>query len=666
MKTNIKHIFIIFTLSVWITGCSDYLDIVPDNVATIDDAFDDENSAESFLFTCYSHMPSLGEPRNNPGFYGGDASYRVNSLIRGDEPSYLVNSELALGAQETDVSYLDYWSGGRNGTNLYLGINDCNVFLENIDKLRYMDEDLRKRWIAEVKFLKAYYNFYLFRMYGPIILNDTNLPIDADISEIHKFRSPADECVTYIADLFLEASNDLPLLISDRANELGRATKGAALGMRAKVLATGASPLFNGNAEYANVIDANGTRLFSDYDANKWQLAADACKMAIDTIEFAGIQLFKFDTSDMEYLPANVTRDDVPEEIVNVLTIQQSLSERWTDEKIFVSTNGTAGRIQNHAQARTHVKFQDNDEVMGFYSPTLRIAEMFYTKNGVPIDEDLTWNYADRYGLIDYDVDNDSDTDGNGVPDNQYFVKDGETTINLHMNREVRFYGSLGFDRGIWYGNPAQYNTNGAQAGFEDHYVEARASEYSGTAIGSGVYSQTGYFPKKLVNYDNVISSDDLDYSRVTYAFPELRLADLYLLYAECANEVDDRATAYIYIDKVRERANLKGVVESWGTYSSNPSKPSTKEGFRDIVRQERLIELVFEGHRFWDLKRWKLAEYYLNIPFRGWNYLGGNPQDYYTPNVLGTPTYSFKNNLWPIETGEILSNPNLIQNGGW
>ena len=107
MKNNIKHIFIILTLSVCITGCSDYLDIVPDNVATIDDAFDDENSAESFLFTCYSHMPSLGDPRANPGFYAGDEAYRDNIAIRGDAPQYLKVSELALGGQQTDSPYLD-------------------------------------------------------------------------------------------------------------------------------------------------------------------------------------------------------------------------------------------------------------------------------------------------------------------------------------------------------------------------------------------------------------------------------------------------------------------------------------------------------------------------------------------------------------------------------
>lgn len=666
MKINIKHIFILFTFSVFITGCSDYLDIVPDNIATIDDAFDDESSAESYLFTCYSHMPSLGDPRDNAGFHAGDEAFRVNAIIRGNEPAFLVNSELALGAQSVDNSYLDYWSGGRNGTNLHRGINDCNIFLENIEKLRYIDEDLRKRWIAEVKFLKAYYHFYLFRMYGPIIIYDTNLPIDVDIEEVHKFRNSVDECVTYIADLFLEASMDLPLLISDRQQELGRATKGAALALRAKVLATGASPLFNGNSEYANIIDSNGKMLFSEYDANKWKMAADACKMAVDTIDFSGIELFKFDKNEIE-LPPNTSRDEVPEEVINVLTIQQSLSEQWTDEKLFVSTNGSANKVQHQAQARTHVNFANNYNCFGFYSPTLRIAEMFYTKNGVPIDEDLTWDYPNRYGLMKYDVDNDSDFDNNNVPDNEYFVKDGETTINLHLDREVRFYGSLGFDRGIWYGNPGVYITGGAQAGFKDHYVEGRASEYSGTAIGSGIFSQTGYFPKKLVNFDNTIESgSDTDYITTNYAFPEMRLADLYLLYAECSNEVDDRATAYIYIDKVRARANLKGVVESWASFSSIPSKPQSKEGFRDIVQQERLIELVFEGHRFWDLKRWKLAEFYMNRPFRGWNYLGETAQDFYVPNELGSPSYSFKNNLWPIETNEILSNPNLIQNGGW
>jgi hypothetical protein len=69
----------------------------------------------------------------------------------------------------------------------------------------------------------------------------------------------------------------------------------------------------------------------------------------------------------------------------------------------------------------------------------------------------------------------------------------------------------------------------------------------------------------------------------------------------------------YNNIDVVRERAGLDGVQASWSAHSTNPSKPNTKEGLREIIHQERLIELAFEGHRFWDLRRWLKAHIYLN-----------------------------------------------------
>ncbi|WP_298239016.1 RagB/SusD family nutrient uptake outer membrane protein [uncultured Algibacter sp.] len=675
MKHNKKYIvrLIISFVSFFYVSCSDYLDVVPDDIATIDNAFADVEEAEKFLYGCYSWMPRLGSLSNNPAFYGGDESYReVLRIPTGGVANFTFAMQaIAIGSQNADRPIADYWSGANGGTNLHRGIRDCNTFLEKIDNVPVIDAFSKRRWVAEAKFLKAYYHFYLFRMYGPIIISDFNLPIDSDVSEIQKFRSPVDECVTYIADLFLEASTDLPAQVFNPVEELGRATKLGALALRARVLTMGASPLFNGNGDYANMIDKNGVSLFPQtYDNEKWRLAAEACKEAIEIIEGAGVQLFNFDPTRLK-LPNNVNIDEIPDEVLNTLTIQHSLSEIWTDEKLFVSTKGSTQVLQQHAMARTHTAVSspvDNQRgAFSIYSPTLRIAEMFYTKRGVPIDEDKDWDYGNRYELRRYNSAADDDFDNNLVPDNKYFVKNNETTINLHFDRETRFYGSLGFDRGIWY-----TTTTAGGSGlstFESHYLKARntVSEWSSAIKGSlGRGSYTGYFAKKLTNYENTINNNG-QLTTVNYAFPEIRLADLYLLYAECLNEIDDRATAYIYIDKVRERANLEGVVESWANYSNQPNKPNSKSGFREIVQQERLIELVFEGQRFWDLKRWKLAENNLIRPLRGWNYLGTTAEEYYeSPRVLGTADYTFKDNLWPIDTEEILSNPNTLQNGGW
>ena len=69
----------------------------------------------------------------------------------------------------------------------------------------------------------------------------------------------------------------------------------------------------------------------------------------------------------------------------------------------------------------------------------MKIVEMFYSENGVPIDEDLAFDYGDRYGLTT-------------VPDQLYFMQPKFITAKLHLNREPRFYGSIGVDGGWWFG----------------------------------------------------------------------------------------------------------------------------------------------------------------------------------------------------------------------
>src|SRR5690606_9015382 len=114
------------------------------------------------------------------------------------------------------------------------------------------------------------------------------------------------------------------------------------------------------------------------------------------------------------------------------------------------------------------------------------------------------------------------------------------------------------------------------------------------------------------------------------FPYPIIRIPDLYLLYAEALNEAYGPSDeAMKYIDLVRERSGLKGIVFSWSNYSSTPDKFRDKDGLREIIHQERLIELAFEGHRFWDLRRWKKAIQVLNRPIQGWNIDQESPEDY-------------------------------------
>ena len=87
----------------------------------------------------------------------------------------------------------------------------------------------------------------------------------------------------------------------------------------------------------------------------------------------------------------------------------------------------------------------------------------------------------------------------------------------------------------------------------------------------------------------------------------------------------------------------------------------------RDIIRQERMIELAFEGQRFWDVRRWKIAENSWNYRPKGWNARGVTADEYYTlVNMTDERKYTFKDYLWPIHIADLRVNSNLVQTYGW
>jgi hypothetical protein len=199
MKKNIISILILLSF-----GSCNYLDIVPDDIPTIDHAFRNRAEAEQYLYGLFSYLPNFSSENSNPALMGGDEVWIADNLIGiGYNGSYL-----ARGIQGTDDPLFNYFSSWqemssddigkrdmsklRGGKPLFTAISDCNIFLENIHKPYDLRDDERNRWIGEVKFLKAFYHFWLFRMYGPIPLVKENLPISSESAEVQRYRAPVD------------------------------------------------------------------------------------------------------------------------------------------------------------------------------------------------------------------------------------------------------------------------------------------------------------------------------------------------------------------------------------------------------------------------------------------------------------------------------------------
>jgi hypothetical protein len=630
MKKIILFISLIFSLN----ACS-YLDVVPDNVATIDNAFTMRSMAERYLFTCYSYLPQHAGPyQGNPALTAGDEIWFYSFIFANANPT---SFRIALGEQNITDPYINFWDGRQYGEPLFQAIRDCNIFLENIEGVPDMTTAEKQRWVAEVKFLKAYYHFYLFRCYGPIPLIRENLPISSTPEEVRVTRRPVDECVAYIAELLDEAAIDLPDIIVYELEELGRATKSMAKAIKAQLLITAASPLFNGNPDYVSIKNHDGEPLFNpQFDPQKWVFAAEASKEAVDEAHDAGHSLYYFNPALIVHPISEATRIE--------LNIRNSVTERWNQEIIWGNPNSRALQIQQRSQPRLFPEAAHQSATDSRYAATMKMAELFHSKNGVPITEDKEYDYANRFGLR------------LATDEDRLYIREGKETAILNFDREPRFYASLGFDTGRWYGQGKYEDT-------DNYYIEAKGQEVAG--IAAYKFSVTGYWPKKLVNYLNVASANG--YSVQQYPWPVIRLASLYLFYAEALNETDAPEDEVLYwVDQVRQRAGLNPVKQSWTNFSNQPSKPATKTGRRDIIHTERLIEMAFEGHRFWDLKRWKKAEEEFNKPIIGWNIEGTTAQDYYRTRTILNQKFAKRDYFWPIREQSLLENNALVQNYGW
>lgn len=633
------------------SGCDSFLDVMPDNVANMDHVFANKSEAENYLATLYS-FPMSVTARQNFMFLGADDIWTFPSSPNVDNYSSNYAWRLARGEQNVNTPYVNCWDGGYGGVNYFRAIRECNTFLEEIapekGRLNDLDDYTRTRWMAEAKFLKAYYHFCLFRMYGPIPIVDDNLAIDEKTDVVRVRRATVEDVVDYIAGLLDEAAADLPAEITSMGTEAGRVYKGVAYTLKAKLLVTAASPLFNGNTDYSDFRNEDDVPYFPQtYSQQKWQDAVDACEEALANLPNAALYTFPA-------IGATMTAKTQYK-----MNYRGAVTDPFNTEIIW-------GRYISESACRQlqidlGPLYLDESKSNGFNSSrlsvTMKTVERFYTRNGVPLDEDKEWNekwgYSSRYAPAVADDDQDLD------------IIAKYQTGRLNMDREPRFYGGLVFD-----GSRVFMNSVPSRNDANSFSVHAKFGERNGYRLGVGE-QWTGYWILKLINYEAEYSADGSRFTTKHYPWPEMRLADLMLLYAEALNEAADsrenRDKAIGQLDKIRSRVGLKGVVEAWNEYSIYPDKPGTQDGLREIIHQERDIEMAFEHSHVWDIRRWKTASDDMNSYVQGWNIKGKTPSEYYQlTNLFEQSFVAPRDYLWPISISEMLRNPKLDQNPGW
>ena len=683
---NKGHIFsLALTLSVLLSSCSEYLNVVPDNVITLDDIFRLREDAFHALAKVYNYIPNDLDTHATTWNLGDEWIGRIDNDVQNNTGN-LRGERIMRGLQSVTSPLLNFWSsrgtGSTNGAKpLYEALSVCNTFLEEIHKTRGIAEEERRDWIAQVKFLKAYYHFLLVRHYGPIVIIESNTATGEATGEaVFRYRDKVEDAFQYIVKLIDEAIPDLPTAREE--TNLGMVDQVVAKGIKARVLLYYASPFYSGNREfYADFVDPRDKKPFFPVDDTpaqtkaKWEMALAAVNEAINAANVEHKTLYTY-PKDKTYFQTNANDSDWrndrklaeinPSQMELVYNLRYVLVDPWNSELIWGLSNinyGGDGALSSSTNIRLSTLLRDRYGITGWdygaaaYSwqwmaATYRMTERYYTKNGLPIDEDLTFNYNGRHeAFITPNIDEPEFVNIAGI------MQPGFQTINLYANREMRFYANLGFTGGLW---RAHFDV--CPTVMFQNSPGGRESNVSYDFFCSGVGIQKFAHPESRSNAWQ---------RQVPYPYPLLRLADLYLMKAEILNEIKDAPDREVWdaINLVRARAGIPNVETVW----SNPAlaktvnKHTTKDGMRDIILRERSIELSFEGHRFWDMQRHKRAHFEFNTSIQGWSYLGENFNDFFVLNPnLQARRFGITDYLWPIRLDELNTNANLVQNPGW
>ncbi|MDR1415271.1 MAG: RagB/SusD family nutrient uptake outer membrane protein [Odoribacteraceae bacterium] len=618
-------------IALTLTACN-FLDIVPDDTPALSDAFKNENTAEGFLFTCYSYQYDYFDFRGTPGLATSDellCAYHWTA-------EWFGCVEFNSGVYSSSDPMMNPWGGfsyyNYSSPSLYQGIRQAYIFLNNIDQATPSVTDaatfarLKSEWIGEAKFLIAYYHQLLLQCYGPIVFIE-------DETEAKNPRLTLDESVDKIAALYDEAIALLPPTRTQRS-ELGRASQTIAMALKAKLLLYAASPLFNGNTDYALLLDKQNNNLISQtVDKSKWQRAMLAADSAITLARSQGFDLYTY--TGHEFREDAAVKSYTSDFRAAYLNCRMVLVDDWNKEIIWANNRAenNGNSPQRHAvpkgiDSRTRVS-----DPVGALGTTLTMAKIFHTKNGLPPEEDPALGYAwNETGRMT--------------------IPGGAQTCNLHLNREARFYASVGFDRG-----PYEFNSDST------YQLLLKAGEKNGMTIGGkgSDHFYGGYAVKKIVDPDGAATGAQWRFQQ--YSYPLIRLADLYLQYAEACAEFQGSldAKAQDYLSRVRARAGL----------TMNYFTGKSGDALVQAVRRERMIELAFESQWYFDLRRWKMAEAWFATDRQGmWglNDEGTDAASFYQETQLPAQPIVFlkKNYLLPIHVTYVNANENIVQNTGY
>ena len=604
-----------------LTSCVDYLDKESDTELTLPMVFEDKTRTEGWLANVYSHVP---DP------YWGYARKLGWDILSDDMTASerwrqwdwkVIPMLLGEWTPSTDWDG-NYWS------RLPQLIREANIFIENVHPLP--DQGISATEVtymkAEMRFMIAYYYYLLSNTYGPVPFKPNYIaPTDFNLADLMEGQRPYYEVVDWVDKELKEVAEILPAKYTE-ARKYGRATSIMCLAVRARMLLFAASPLVNGNPDYANHKNKDGENLFSTTaDKAKWAYAAQACKELIDAAEAAGHKLYTEKNDDgtidpfMSYQNLFLTRYD-----------------EGNTEILFARPGGSEyGEYEKHATPAA-------SGGSGGLGVTQSLVDAFFMENGLPINDDNSEYVETGYSVSDETRDNTVwDTEVNGGAISK------KNTYNMYCHREPRFYVTVSYNNSYFTQEKRVFNFfNGSADNPHTHDAP-----------------QNGYLIRKKI-------SPDLNVKQGTYKYrPGIvyRLGEAYLNYAEALNESDPgNGDILVYLNKIRERAGIRQYTTGATDDNFIHVDLNDQAEMRKLIRAERRVELSCEGIRYDDLRRWKEAENVLNGDFYGMNFSGKDNSSFYVLTPYLKRVYKKAYYWFPIHQSEIDKNDKLVQSPYW
>jgi len=607
---NFKYI-IIAGLSLFAISCNtDFLDQAP---------------LDQFASTVVWQDPILMEAYVNDVYWGIPHGFGWIMLACGVDEAHSADIDQGIKARAANQSLIsatdmllwdnNFWSADsyklRNWGRVYPEIRKCNVFLENCP-VDFENADLINRLKGEIYFLRAYYYTSLVSLYGgvPIIQRVYGLNDDFSIA-----RNSVEECFNAIAADCDSAIHYLPV-----NTPTGRASKGAAMTLKSRALLYAASDFFN-DPSWAGSYEHPELIAFANSNRNaRWELAKNAAKALID------MNIYSLHKGE----PA--LGDSIPQNYAELFLVNSS------SEHIFVkhfvadavsSMNSFRGGSGWDQYQPGQFNAPSGWHGWGGTCPTGQLVNDFEMADGTKFD----WNNPQH-------------------------------AANPYKNRDPRFYATVLYEGAKRSPRPEDVRVADPIGIVQVGYYEVWNNEKGEITLLPGLDTRdgvdgwngtyTGYYMRKFID-ESIDITISTNYQETPWIY--MRYAEVLLNYAEACNALEMDDEARWAINQIRKRAGM-------------PPTNLSGESLKDLIRNERKIELAFEDHRFFDVRRWLIApDAYTDVEGVSVRYpLNADKTTSDIPvieEVKGIIPRAWNNKyyLLPIKFDELNKNSMLIQN---